>query len=233
MIHVLVVDDEPQLVRALTLNLSKRGYRVTSARTGAGALDQVATSPPDVILLDLGLPDVNGTDVLRELDRRRSQIPVIVVTARSDSSGKVEALDAGASDYLTKPFDVIELMARLRAVARRANLSEPDAPVRLGAAVVDVNARMAVLPRDDGTAESVHLTPTEWRLLELLVRRPGVLIPTRDLLTALRGETQQADRSYLRIYMQHLRRKLEPEPSHPRHLITEPGLGYRFRPGPP
>lgn len=231
MIHVLVVDDEPQLVRALTMNLTKRGYRVTSARTGAGALDQVATSPPDLMLLDLGLPDVDGTDVLRELRRRRSQIPVLVLSARVDSAEKVEALDAGASDYLTKPFDVVELLARLRAVARRANLSEPDAPVHVGSALIDVNSRTAAVQHEDGTTQSIHLTPTEWRLLELLVRRPGVLIPTRELLGALRGEPQQVDRSYLRIYMQHLRRKLETDPTRPRHLITETGLGYRFQPG--
>jgi two-component system KDP operon response regulator KdpE len=230
MIHVLVVDDEPPLVRTLTLNLINRGYHVTSARTGAGALDQVASAPPDLILLDLGLPDVDGTAVLRELRRQRSAIPVIVLSARTDSSDKVEALDAGATDYLTKPFDVSELMARLRAVARRANLSEPDAPIRVGATVVDVNSRTVGLERDDGTIESIHLTPTEWRLLELLVRRPGVLIPTSELQAALRGSSH-SDRSYLRIYMQHLRRKLEPEPSGPRHLITEPGLGYRFLPG--
>ena len=229
MIHVLVVDDEPQLVRAVSLNLAKRGYRVTSAGTGAGALEHVARTPPDLLLLDLGLPDLDGTEVIKELRRRKSAVPIVVLSARADSADKVEALDAGASDYLTKPFDVVELMARLRAVARRANVVEPDVPIRIGNVLVQLDARIAEVDGPEGSTDRIHLTPTEWRLLELLVRRPGALVTTSDLLTALRGSAGQVDSSYLRIYMQHLRRKLEPDPSRPRHLITEPGMGYRFQ----
>jgi len=223
MTRVLVVEDDPQLRRALDLNLAARGYDVVTAADGTGALNEHAKREPDVIVLDLGLPDIDGLDVIRAI-RTRSQAPILVLSARVGSSDKVAALDLGADDFVTKPFDMDELLARLRAATRRAL---PDAArhtqVAFGRAHVDLEAKTALF--DDS---EVHLTPTEWHLLELLVRNPGKLITRRQLLTALRGQPDHTDPSYLRIYIAQLRKKLEAEPGRPRHLITEPGLGYRF-----
>ncbi len=223
MTRVLVVEDEPQMRRALDLNLTARGYEVVTAEDGTGALNEHAAREPDVIVLDLGLPDLDGLDVIRAI-RTRSQVPILVLSARVGSSDKVQALDLGADDFVTKPFDMDELLARLRAATRRAL---PDAARRrqvvFGHAHVDFEAKTASY----GGAE-VHLTPTEWHLLELLVRNPGKLITRRQLLTALRGQPDHTDPSYLRIYISQLRKKLEAEPGRPQHLITEPGLGYRF-----
>jgi len=212
MTRVLVVEDERALLRALAMNLTARGYEVSEADTGTRALTVAAAVEPDVILLDLGLPDISGLDVIRGI-RAYTQTPIVVLSARTGSSDKVEALDIGADDYVTKPFNIDELLARLRAATRRAG--GPD----LGAKTVTGH---------DG--RTVHLTPTEWHLLEALVRRPGKLVTGRALLTELRGKPDHTDPSYLRIYIAQLRRKLEPEPSRPRHLITEPGMGYRFQP---
>jgi two-component system KDP operon response regulator KdpE len=233
MTHVLVVDDEPYLLRALTMNLTGRGYRVSSATTGAAALDLAATAFPDLMVLDLGLPDIDGLDVIRLVRQRASTLPIIVLSARSDSRDKVLALDLGANDYVTKPFDMLELVARLRAAARRADLVEPESVVVLGPVTVDLAARTVGRARADdptGATETVRLTPTEWRMLEALLRRPGMLTTPTDLLTAMRGDPAHTERSYLRIYLQQLRRKLEVDPSRPRYLITEPGLGYRYVP---
>jgi two-component system KDP operon response regulator KdpE len=223
--RVLVVDDEPQMLRALHLNLTARGYQVVTAEDGTAALNELAVREPDVIVLDLGLPDIDGLDVIRAV-RSGSQVPILVLSARVGSSDKVTALDLGADDYVTKPFDMNELLARLRAATRR---SSPEAVrrgvVEFGPAVVDLDAKTA--SRD---GEPVHLTPTEWHLLELLLRNPGKLITQRHLLTALRGQPDHTDPSYLRIYMAQLRKKLEQEPGRPRHLLTEPGMGYRFTP---
>jgi two-component system KDP operon response regulator KdpE len=230
MIHVLVVDDEPHLLRALTMNLTGRGYRVSAASSGAGALELVARSRPDLLILDLGLPDMDGLQVIRSLRAREDNLPIVVLSARAGSAEKVSAFDLGANDYITKPFDMNELVARLRAAARRANISEPAAAVQLGPITVDLAARS--IRRDDGNGAStvIHLTPTEWRMLEALLRRPGMLNTPTELLVAMRGDPEHTERSYLRIYMQQLRRKLEVDPSQPRYLLTEPGLGYRYQP---
>ncbi len=225
MTRVLVVDDERSLLRALAMNLVARGYAVTEADTGTKALTAAADAEYDVILLDLGLPDVGGLDVIRAV-REYTTTPIIVLSARAGSSDKVQALDLGADDYVTKPFSMEELLARLRAATRRASTADAAPPVTIGDVQVDLAAKTA--SRGDG--ERIHLTPTEWHLLEMLLRHPGKLITGRALLTELRGAPEHTDPSYLRIYMAQLRRKLEPEPSRPRHLITEPGMGYRFQP---
>jgi two-component system KDP operon response regulator KdpE len=181
-------------------------------------------SPPDLVLLDLGLPDLDGVDVIRRL-RDHSDVPIVVLSARAGSTDKVGALDAGADDYVTKPFGVDELLARLRAVLRRSPDSADPAPVRLGDAVVDLAARTVTR-----AGEPVHLTPTEWGVLEVLLRNPGRLVPQRQLLHAVWGPSYDTETNYLRLYLAQLRRKLEPVPARPRYLLTEPGMGYRFRP---
>ncbi|MDP9093812.1 MAG: response regulator [Actinomycetota bacterium] len=225
MTSVLIVDDERPLLRALAMNLTARGFDVTEADTGTRALSAAAAREPDVILLDLGLPDISGLDVIRAI-RDYSSMPIIVLSARTGSSDKVAALDLGADDYVTKPFSIDELLARLRAATRRAGVNGTVALVQIGSSTVDLNAKTVT----DAAGERVHLTPTEWHLLETLVRQPGKLVTGRALLTELRGAPEHTDPSYLRIYMAQLRRKLEPEPGRPRHLITEPGMGYRFQP---
>ncbi len=228
MTRVLIVDDEPQILRALALNLTARGYDVATAEDGTSALNAVASRLPDVILLDLGLPDIDGLQVIRAL-RTWTATPILVLSARSGSEDKVRALDLGADDYVQKPFDMAELLARLRAATRRVQPAATEEVVRFGAVTLDMAAKTAELAAPEG-AQQVHLTPTEWHLLELLVRHPGRLISRRQLLTALRGTPHHTDGSYLRIYMAQLRKKLEREPGRPRHLITEPGMGYRFQP---
>jgi two-component system, OmpR family, KDP operon response regulator KdpE len=225
MTRVLIVEDERALLRALAMNLTARGYEVSEAETGTRALNAVAEVEYDVIVLDLGLPDVDGLDVIRAV-RAYATTPILVLSARTGTSDKVAALDLGADDYVTKPFSIEELLARLRAATRRSGTSESLEVVQVGDFQVDLAAKTVAAP--DGTA--VHLTPTEWHMLEALVRRPGKLVTGRALLTDLRGSPDHTDPSYLRIYIAALRRKLEPEPSRPRHLITEPGMGYRFQP---
>jgi two-component system KDP operon response regulator KdpE len=225
MTRVLVVDDEPALLRTVAIMLRSRGYEVTTAVDGAGGLRAAGEAHPDLVVLDLGLPDLDGVEVVRRL-RAWTPVPVLVLSGRLDSRAKVAALDAGADDYVTKPFDVEELLARVRAVTRRRAASEPVAPVRIGRVRVDLDDRTAVHD-DDGP---VHLTPTEWQLLDLLVRNPGRLLGQRRLLHDVWGPTYERQTHYLRQYMKHLRGKLEQVPSHPRHLLTEPGLGYRFVP---
>jgi two-component system, OmpR family, KDP operon response regulator KdpE len=233
--HVLVVDDEPALLRTLVMNLIQRGYQVSSATNGRGALELLGALSPDLMVLDLGLPDVEGLEVIRRVRAHNRVLPILILSARSSSQEKVAALDAGANDYVTKPFDMNELVARLRAAVRRIDVGEPQSVVDLGLVTVDLAARM--VRRNDLTVEDadrpdsiVHLTPTEWRMLDALLRRPGMLITPDELLVAMRGDPLHTDGSYLRIYMQQLRRKLEAEPSRPRHLLTEPGLGYRYMP---
>jgi two-component system, OmpR family, KDP operon response regulator KdpE len=223
--HVLIVEDERPLLRALAMNLEARGYRVTEAHTAARGLAAAATGDVDLVLLDLGLPDVGGLEVIRAV-RAYSQIPIIVLSARTGSTDKIAALDLGADDCVTKPFSIEELMARLRAAARRVSTAESPRLVQVGQVSIDLDAMTAT--RGDG--ERVHLTPTEWHLLQVLVARPGKLVTGRTLLTELRGSPDHTDPSYLRIYIGQLRRKLEPDPGRPRHLLTEPGMGYRFQP---
>ena len=225
MTRVLVVDDERPLLRALAMNLTARGYQVSEAATGTDALTAAAAGPLDVIVLDLGLPDVSGLDVIRAV-RRYSRTPIIVLSARTGSADKVEALDLGADDYVTKPFDMAELLARLRAATRRSPGPDATPVVQVGPSSIDLVAKSVTGPG----GERIHLTPTEWRLLEQLVRQPGRLVPSRALLTELRGSPEHTDPSYLRIYMAQLRRKLETDAGRPRHLLTEPGMGYRFQP---
>jgi two-component system KDP operon response regulator KdpE len=229
MTHVMVVEDEPPILRALVMNLSNRGYEVTSAETGSRALDQARRRAPDLLVLDLGLPDIDGLEVIRRLRTLTPSLPIIVLSARLTSNDKVLALDLGAVDYVTKPFDMNELVARLRAAARRFDISPAPIIVALGDVQVDLRARSIVKTGPDGPLD-VHVTPTEWRMLETLLRHPGTLVTSRELLTALRGDPEHTDSSYLRIYMAQLRRKLESVPGRPRYLVTEPGVGYRFRP---
>ncbi|MEJ2856243.1 MULTISPECIES: response regulator [unclassified Saccharothrix] len=223
MTKVLVVDDEPQIVRALRINLSARGYAVLTAHDGTAALKAAAEGKPDVVVLDLGLPDVDGTEVIAGL-RGWTSVPIIVLSARTDSTDKVEALDAGADDYVTKPFGMDELLARLRAAVRRSAVTEgEDAVVQTASFTVDLAAKKVVRE-----GREVHLTPTEWGLLEILARNRGRLVAQKQLLQEVWGPQYAKETHYLRVYLAQLRRKLEPEPAHPRHLVTEPGMGYRF-----
>ena len=225
MTRVLIVEDERALLRALAMNLTARGYEVTEAENGTRALSAAASVEHDVIVLDLGLPDISGLDVIKAV-RAYAATPIIVLSARTATSEKVAALDLGADDFVTKPFSIEELLARLRAATRRAATTGSTDVVQVGDSHVDLDAKTVTGP--DG--EAVHLTPTEWHLLEALLRRPGKLVTGRSLLTELRGSPDHTDPSYLRIYIAALRRKLEPVPGRPRHLITEPGMGYRFQP---
>ncbi|MFI6682393.1 response regulator [Streptomyces sp. NPDC050485] len=226
MTRVLVVEDEPQLVRALEINLRARKYVVDAASDGQTALRLAAASQPDAVLLDLGLPDMDGLDVMKAL-RRFSRVPVLVVSARNTSDEKVAALDAGADDYITKPFSMDELLARLRAATRRTG-PETQAEAEQGVVTtkgfsIDLLAKKA---RRGG--KEIRLTPTEWHLIEVLVRNRGRLVTQRELLQEVWGPSYRTQSNYLRVYMAQLRRKLEVDPSHPRYLITAPGMGYRF-----
>ncbi len=223
-VRVLVVDDEPQILRALRINLSVRGYDVVTVTNGTDALRAAADFRPEVVILDLGLPDMSGIEVLGGL-RGWLSAPVIVLSARTDSSDKVQALDAGADDYVTKPFGMDELLARLRAAIRRAAASaETDEPVvETQSFTVDLAAKKVIK-----NGAEVHLTPTEWGMLEMLVRHRGKLVGREELLREVWGPAYAKETHYLRVYLTQLRRKLEDDPSHPRHLLTEAGMGYRF-----
>jgi len=225
MTRVLVVDDEPQIVRALVINLKARAYQVDAAHDGASALELAAAHHPDVVVLDLGLPDMDGVEVIKGL-RGWTRVPILVLSARHTSDEKVEALDAGADDYVTKPFGMDELLARLRAAVRRAAPAGPDGTdviVKTEGFTVDLAAK-----RVNRDGADVRLTPTEWHLLEVLVRNAGRLVSQRQLLQEVWGPSYGTESNYLRVYMAQLRRKLEADPAHPRHFITEPGMGYRF-----
>ena len=222
--RVLVVDDEPAMLRALRINLRVRKYDVTTAATGREALAEARRRPPDAVILDLGLPDVDGIEVIREL-RGWSRAPVIVLSGRTGPGDKIAALDAGADDYVTKPFSMEELLARLRAALRRDDTGPLPVRVKVGRCEIDLAARTAL----DG-ARTVRLTPTQWRLLEILLRHPGQLVGTQRLLTEIWGPGYERYTHYLRFHMAGLRRKLEDDPSRPRHLLTEPGMGYRYQP---
>ena len=225
MTRVLVVEDDPQLVRALVINMQARQYGVDAAPDGATALRLAAARQPDVVMLDLGLPDMDGVDVIKAL-RGWTRVPILVLSARQASDEKVAALDAGADDYITKPFSMDELLARLRAAVRRVE-DVPLAPattlVTTDDFTIDLLAKKATRAGRD-----IRLTPTEWHLLEILVTNPGRLITQKYLLQEVWGVTQSNKTNYLRVYMAQLRRKLEGDPSSPRYLITEPGMGYRF-----
>ncbi|MHA7277840.1 response regulator [Arthrobacter sp. HLT1-21] len=223
MTTVLIVDDEPLLLRALQINLRAHGYRPITAVDGASALAAAADHRPDIVVLDLGLPDMDGMDVIAAL-RGWTQTPIIVLSARHGSDDVVDALDAGADDYVTKPFGLDELLARLRAASRRAVV--PASPIiRTPDFILDTGARTAIR----GDAE-VRLTPTEWKIVDLLVASPGRLISGRQLLLEVWGPAYAKELQYLRVYLNQLRKKLEPDPARPRYFITESGMGYRFEP---
>ena len=223
--RVLVVDDEPQLAQALAMNLRARRHEVSTAGSGATALRIAHEHPPDLVLLDLGLPDMDGVEVIHGL-RAASGAPIIVLSGRIGGADKVGALDAGADDYVTKPFGMDELMARIRAVSRRS-AADPagSAQVRIGDWTVDLASHR--ITGSDGAEQ--RLTKIEWQLLERLVRRPGQLVTQRQLLTEVWGPAYVSESGYLRFHFGQLRRKLEADPGRPRHLITEPGIGYRFQ----
>ena len=221
---VLVVDDDVQLLRALRITLRASGYEVVTAPDGTTALREAASAHPDAVVLDLGLPDMDGTEVLAGL-RPWYAGPVLVLSARAGSRDKVDALDAGADDYVTKPFDMDELLARLRALLRRGTAEGSEPVVVTDHFTVDLTARLVTV---DGAP--VRLTPTEWALLAELVRAPGRLVAQRQLLQSVWGPAYERETNYLRVYLAQLRRKLEPDPAHPRYLHTEPGAGYRFTP---
>ena len=229
---VLIVEDEAELVRALRINLRARQYEVLTARTGREALALAAARPPDAIILDLGLPDIDGTEVIVEL-RRWYHAPIIVLSGRTSPGDKIGALDVGADDYVTKPFAMAELLARLRAALRREE-GGPAAdarPVAIGRWLVDLAAHQVRRAGAAGEApETLRLTPTEWRILEMLLRRPGQLVSSAQILTDVWGPEFQQRSNYLRFHMARLRRKLEDYPARPRHLLTEPGMGYRYQP---
>ncbi len=228
MTRVLVVDDEPQILRALRINLRVREYEVHMAATGAEALEVAGRFPPDLVILDLGLPDLDGVEVIQGL-RGWTKAPIIVLSGRADSTDKVEALDAGADDYITKPFGVEELLARMRAAVRRVGAGEDLPRIKLGDLTVDLAAKRVI----SGTGDDIRLTPTEWHLLEVLLRNPGKLLSRNQLLTDVWGPGYADATGNLRLYMAQLRRKLEPDPARPRWLITEPGMGYRYQPPTP
>jgi two-component system, OmpR family, KDP operon response regulator KdpE len=222
--RILVVDDEPQLLRALGTNLKARGYDVELAATGEAALAVAARTHPDVVVLDLGLPGIDGTEVIRGL-RGWSSVPIIVLSVRETESEKVEALDAGADDYVTKPFGMDELLARLRAALRRAVPGEEEAVVHTDDFDVDLAAKRVTTANGE-----IRLTPTEWAIVEILVRNPGKLVSQRQLLQEVWGPQYEKETNYLRVYLAQIRQKLEPDPAKPRYFITEARMGYRFNP---
>jgi two-component system KDP operon response regulator KdpE len=223
MTRVLVVDDEPQICRALATNLRARDFEVDLAANGVDALRLAADRHPDLVLLDLGLPDIGGIEVVHGL-RGWTDVPIIVLTVRSDEADKVEALDAGADDYVTKPFGMNELLARMRAALRRTGTgTDEEATVQAGELVVDL-----VDKRVRRSGDEVHLTPIEWGLVEQLVRNRDRLVTQRQLLHDVWGPQYDTETNYLRVHMANVRRKLEADPSRPRHFLTEPGMGYRF-----
>ena len=224
MTRILVVDDDKQLLRAMRINLTARGYDVVLAPDGATALAAATKQPPDLVIVDLGLPDMDGTEVIKGV-RGWTSTPIIVLSAWGQEAQKVAALDAGADDYVTKPFGMNELLARLRAAVRRASPA-PDEPV-ITTADFSVDLAGKQVSRD---GQVVRLTPTEWQLLEVLVRHADRLVSQRQLLQEVWGPEYQTEANYLRVFVANLRRKLEPDPSAPRYLLTEPGMGYRFRP---
>ena len=222
MTRILVVDDEPQILRALGTNLKARGYDVDLAPTGEAALTLAARHHPDVVVLDLGLPGIDGIDVIRGL-RGWSSVPIVVLSVREAESDKVAALDAGADDFVTKPFGMNELLARLRAALRRAAPADEEALIETADFKVDLAAK-----RVTSSSDEIRLTPTEWHIVEVLVRNRGKLVTQRQLLQEVWGTQYEKETNYLRVYLAQIRRKLEPDPARPRYFRTEPGMGYRF-----
>jgi two-component system, OmpR family, KDP operon response regulator KdpE len=226
-VKILIADDDPQILRALRITLTAKGYEVVVARTGAEAIDVAIREHPDLYLIDLGMPELDGVEVIQAV-RGWTAAPILVVSGRTGSAEKVEALDAGADDYVTKPFSIDELLARLRALTRRVPSRDSEPTVTFGPVTVDLTARSVTRIGDDGVAHPVRLTPTEWQVLELLTRNAGRLVTRQNLLTEIWGGAHVTDTGYLRLYLAQLRKKLEPVPSEPRYLITESGMGYRL-----
>jgi len=225
---ILIADDDPQILRALRVTLGARGYEIIPAHDGAEALNAAIEHHPDLVMLDLGMPKLNGIEVIEGL-RGWSEVPILVVSGRTGASDKVEALDAGADDYVTKPFSIDELLARIRALTRRVPHHQGEPVVVFGGITVDLTAKRITREGPNGS-DVIRLTPTEWQILEFLVRNPGKLVTRQSLLSQIWGPAHTADTGYLRLYMAQLRKKLEPEPAVPRYLITEAGMGYRFVP---
>jgi len=226
-VKILIADDDPQILRALRVTLSAKGYQVVTATDGQETISRMIDEHPDLVMLDLGMPGLDGVEVIQGI-RGWSAVPILVVSGRTGAGDKVDALDAGADDYVTKPFSIDELLARIRALTRRHPLHEPEPVVSFGDVTVDLAAHSVV--RDDGgVRRQIRLTPTEWQVLELLLRNPGRLVTRQTMLAEIWGTAHIADTGYLRLYMAQLRKKLEADPSSPRHLLTEAGMGYRFQ----
>lgn len=223
---ILIADDDPQIVRALRITLAAKGYDVVTAADGAQAVAAGIDHQPDIFLLDLGMPQLNGIEVIEGI-RGWSRAPILVVSGRAGAADKVEALDAGADDYITKPFAVQELLARIRALTRRVPQDTTAPIVHIGEVTIDLAAHSVIRASADGDLH-IRLTPTEWQMIELLIRNPGKLVTRKTLLTNIWGTEHAEDTGYLRLYVSQLRKKLEADPSHPVHIITEPGMGYRL-----
>ncbi|WEO77395.1 response regulator transcription factor [Cryobacterium sp. SO2] len=229
--RILIADDDPQILRALRITLGARGYEIITAHDGTSALAAIVDYHPDLVMLDLGMPTLDGLEVIDSV-RSWNSVPILVVSGRSGASDKVEALDRGADDYVTKPFSIDELLARIRALTRRMPTSGDEPVVTFGDITVDLPAKTIVRATAGGPAP-VRLTPTEWQILELLLRTPGKLVSRQALYAEVWGQHKMTDTGYLRLYLAQLRKKLEPDPAHPRYLLTEAGMGYRFAPDPP
>lgn len=223
---ILIADDDPQILRALRIILGAKGYRVVTAANGAEAVSAAVDEQPDVFLLDLGMPQLDGIEVIQGI-RGWSQAPILVVSGRTGAADKVQALDTGADDYITKPFAIDELLARIRALTRRIPQEKTVATARLGDVTVDL-ATHSVTRAVAGGVQQIRLTPTEWQVMEVLLRNAGKLVTRQTLLTHVWGTDHVQDSGYLRLYISQLRKKLEADPANPRHILTEQGMGYRL-----
>ncbi|WP_313815135.1 response regulator transcription factor [Citricoccus sp.] len=226
--RILIADDDPQILRALRITLSARGYEVTTAADGTSAINAAVADRPDLFMVDLGMPGLSGLEVIHAV-RGWSRAPILVVSGRTGAADKVEALDAGADDYVTKPFSIDELLARIRALTRRAPGHDPEPVTRIAGITIDLAAKSITRETDHG-AQPIRLTPTEWDMLGILVRNAGRLVTRQHLLTEIWGSEHVTDTGYLRLYIAQLRKKIEPDPKNPRYLLTESGMGYRFKP---
>ncbi|MDO9395368.1 MAG: response regulator transcription factor [Herbiconiux sp.] len=233
--RILIADDDPQMLRALRVTLGSQGHEIVTAGDGVSTIAAASSHPPDLLIVDLGMPHLDGMEVIRTV-RGWSQLPILVVSGRTDAADKVDALDAGADDYVTKPFAIDELLARVRALTRRsvvaaaAGAAASRPVVTMSGVTIDLAAHVVTR---EGQRGAIRLTPTEWKILELLVRNPHRLLTHADLFTEIWGTADVHETGYLRLYIGQLRKKLEPDPAHPRHLLTETGMGYRFEPDPP
>ncbi|UOQ61597.1 response regulator transcription factor [Leucobacter rhizosphaerae] len=224
--RILIADDDPQILRALRITLTAKGYEILTAADGVQAISAAIEEHPDLFLIDLGMPKLDGIDVIHSI-RGWSQAPILVVSGRAGAADKVEALDAGADDYITKPFAIEELLARIRALTRRVAQEDPSPVVRLGGVTIDLAAHSVTRETPDGIKQ-IRLTPTEWQFIEILIRNAGKLVTRQTILTSIWGTEHAEDTGYLRLYVSQLRRKLEADPANPVHLLTEPGMGYRL-----